>query len=303
MAVEGEVNILNAAGTACCPCSEQLNCSCSPICGLVCQSRTSPDGTAHFCSQAFAEFANPSNPPIYYRTMSLSGSTTVSCGGPSCSPVTPNVTLAYSGQNNVDKNTCIYTEGGILSNSISGNSAASDVSSSVIIGAVGGVTFNISDGFTQTEHYLISNGAGNCVLSGSGFTGCIQPTCNGINSVLSNQDLPTDAIARAVVGRAWGGVDCTLNFSSISTWGHGSRQFSFRQAQCQVTYYGVPGSNHNILVGLWQRPAGSTDPLVEVGGLNFGITVPPSGNAVSAFQIIPTQVGYDTFAQGCTVTS
>lgn len=300
MEAVGTVQVPNALGTACCDCSVQLGCSCSPVCSVVCQARSSASGNASFCG--FPEYTNPHNPPLFYRTMQLNGSSTADCGGPSCSPATPAATITYSGQNSYDKTTCVYTQNGNLLNSVSGNFSRSDIQANDLADMVSGVGFNVSDGYTQTEHYLIMNSSG-CVLSGSGFTGCIPPPASGINAVLSDQDQLADAVARAVVGRAWGGTDCQSNYSFATANAPGSKIFAFQEAQAQVTYFGVPGTNHTLLVNLYQRPHGTTDPWVEVGGLIFDITVPPGGNAVSAWQTLPFQAGLDIMASGCTVVS
>ena len=52
------------------------------------------------------------------------------------------------------------------------------------------------------------------------------------------------------------------------------------------------------IVNLYQRPHGTTDPWVEIGGIIFDITVPPGGNAVSAWQTLPFQAGLDIMASG-----
>ena len=303
----GQVNIPDPSGTKCCDCGVQNGCSCGAgPCGVLCQTISGPGGKASFCG--FAEYV-PSVPPNYYLSRTLSGGSSTNCGGPSCSPVTCTQSYTYQGSNTIDPVTCVETDNATITISGScsvntGTFARSDVQVGDAQGFVTGVSFNFSDQYpTPYQHNLVNGGTpGACILSGSGFTGCIQPSSNGGNGQLSSMETYQQAVNRAISGQAWSAVgDCSKAFSSVTPPAAGSRSFKFTLAQVQVTFYGVPGSNHKLIVSLGQRGAGSSDPLVPYGQLIFSITVPPSGNAASSFQQIPLVAGSDIVATGCTV--
>lgn len=301
MASSGTAQIVNPAG-GCCPCSEQVGCSCGPPpCSMVCESRTSVSGLATFCG--FAEFGTPSNPPVYYRTMNLSGGfggtggANNGCTIPSCS-----ASATYSGANSYDKTTCALTEAGSFV--IAGCRNAGPLPRLDISGADlfwNGVTFGFTDLFTTTTHQLLISGA--CVVSGSGFADAQISAMSALAS-LGDLDQADDAIARAVAGRAWTGTDCSKNFSSTTQVLAGQRTFAFIAAQVQVSIgLPIPGVTYNVQVTLGERAVGTVAPLTPFGLLAFSITAPPAGPAISAYQQIPNAEGLEIHATGCAIVS
>lgn len=268
---------------------------------MACEARTSVSGLATFCG--FPEFGTPSNPPVYYRTMTLTGGfggtggANNGCTIPSCS-----VSATYSGVNAYDKTTCALTEAGSFV--IAGCRNAGPTPRLDILGGDlfwNGVTFGFTDLFTTTTHRLVISGA--CVLSGSGFTDGQISSMTALAN-LTDQDQVSDAVDRAVAGRPWTGTDCSRNFSSTTQVLPGQRTFAFTAAQVQVSIgLPIPGVTYNVQVTLGERAVGTVAPLTPFGLLAFSITAPPAGPAISAYQQIPNEEGLEIHATGCTIVS
>jgi hypothetical protein len=274
---------------------------------MQCRSITGAGGTASYCG--FAEYGTPSVPPIYYLQQNLSGVANTQCGGPSCSPTTCSQSCTYGGVNTYDPNTCALTENGTVTiagtcSTTSGPTPRLDVLSADPSNMVTGVGLAIQDQYPNGyTHNLISPSPGNCVLSGSGFTGCLEPGTNCGTATLSNPDTAQNAINRAIAGQSYGAAgDCSLAYTFATFPNAGSRVFAFSQAEVQVSFAGVPGGSYQVVVTLMDRAVGTSGPLVPYGQIEMTVTMPPSGNAVTPWTAIPLDQGYEIHATACTVT-
>ena len=304
MATLGTVQVPESTGGAsqCCPCADQSGCNCPGGCSIICQSRSSADGQAVFVG--YAEFINPSIPPLYYRTLTVSGGWSA-IGGPNsggCAIISCSADASYSGANTYGKVTRAFTNGAAVV--VGGSCAVTGVSTGPVADITGAITVNDSgigatDDFTKTSHTLIQSFA--CVQSGGGGFGAAQMQAQSSASNLTDVDEPADAIAFALIGIPWSGTDCSTNYSVTQAPEAGSRTFAFRAAQVQVSMSGTPGGTYQISVQLSQRAYGTSDPLVPIGLLVFELTLPPSGTGVSEYQQIPNVSGEEVHATGCTV--
>lgn len=290
----------------CCSCDQQSGCTCvGGGCKIFCQSITGPTGTGTYCG--YAEYI-PSVPPNYYLAKVLSGGTTISCGNSACGALSCSQSLAYSGANNYDAVTCAFTQNGKAVNSggcdpaQNGTVVRDDVNTIDVIGLGGNATFNIQDQYTATTHTLIPLFPGSCVVSHSGFVGCVSPASSCGTATLTNPDTVYNAIARAIAGQSYRGNDCGSNYSFATFPNTGSRVFAFKQAQVKVQFNGQPGATYTVTVNLGQRQVGTVGPLLPYGQIQFSVTVPPNGVMVTNWQDIPIEQGYEVHATGCAVS-
>ena len=293
-----QVNVPNPNNpAACCPCAQQVECSCGVACVLSCAARA---GFATYCG--FPEFV-PSNPPNFYHSKSLSGTITVQTYiiNP-CTDAGPSQVLGYSGSSTIDEVTCVKTIGGVFS------------STGTVCGTVIETQEDITSGFgsfctgcpcgqgaSESATVVSVSATPGCTSCGAGFETAF---CQGgpWQEVLSIRDTEEMAVARATVGVPYKGSDCAANFSYTTTVLPNQTEFAFQDAQVQVT---LPtpkaGGMYQVTVTLLERATGSGGALVPYGSLIFDLTAPPSGPAISAYQQLPLVQGYEIHATGCSV--
>lgn len=302
----GVVQVPNPAGTACCDCSVQVDCSCGSGCIVKCRSIA---GAGAFCG--FAEFpGNVSNPPLFYRRSDISGSVSGSCStdGFGCSPGHQNgctQTFTYVGNCKFDKSTCVETQAGFFQSSGSCQPTSSqpecDISSGQVF-TLNGVNITYPDIYTSTTHTFSSVNAGVCRTNGSGFVGCIS-TPSSMECQLSDQDQLADALLRSLgPDPTWNEADqgvCTSNTSFSTPWGP-SGIFTFRKAQFQVTIpFATVGTVYAVQVKLYERATGTVAPFTPFGLLDITVSAESTG-AVSAWIDTPDEGGLEILVAGCT---
>lgn len=300
---KGTVQVPNANGSACCECGAQgSGCSCNPLGSILCHSR---GGFACFCG--FAEYTNPSNPPLYYLKKTLSGSMSFQNGPPGCVSFTCSQSWTYSGSTTYDPNTCGITQTGQLTTS-NGCGAGGVVATGEVhsgdINSFGGATWPINDVYDQVSHSLINPNVGNCVYNSTG-TGDNLLGTSSCAAILSQLDTTTNAINRYIATNhpAWGGTtDCNGACSFILSWGPGQTCFAFSQAQVMASVTNpVPGHSYKMTIQLVRKPA--------AGGVaaNFAqlvqtVICPPTGPCQTGWLDIPaTDLDYAVCASSVTV--
>lgn len=289
----------------CCDCASQSNCQCGPPpCVTTCQSRPATNGLAQFCG--FAEYVNPSNPPVYYRTKTLYGSIFIGNFGPGC--YTPGAcgycSVAWSGANKYDKNTCAYTQGGTITGGGGCQNPFSSPTNDVLISFLGCAGCGTSgvDSYTRTTHSIAPNF--NCTPNFSGFWACQVIQYNqAIEAVLGDEDTYDDAIERAVVNVPWAGKNCDQNFSVTTIPRPGQNVFYFKQAQFMVSFAGgIAGHTYQFIVTLQERAVGTDTPLVPYAIVTIEAQALPGQTAINTgWQPIPNVPGLEIYARLCRV--
>jgi len=302
----GIFQVLDATGMQCCDCGVQVECGCpAPICSM---KGRSIGGTATFIG--FPEYV-ASVPPNFYRHKDLNGnaSASTSTDGRGCfDPGECSQSWQYSGSIQYDKITGAITTTAQLvqsGNCAAGGTIYPNECNAGDFNNVNGVGFNYPDIYTRLTHSFGQDDFG-CRTNMSGFVGGV-PGNQSCIAVLSDQDLPADAIFRLLgpnpvwVGQNGGAVYSNTSFTG--TWTNTS--LTFREGQVQVTIpFPKVKHTYQVVIQLGQRAYPVVAPGIfnPVGAIQSIVACYVAGAIATPWITIPVTPQFENVALSCAVT-
>jgi hypothetical protein len=295
----------NPPTATCCPCPDTFDCNCNQGCQIKCRSMAT---FATFCG--YAEYTDPSVPPVYYLTQQLTGSADCSCGQNAffCSSYECTNVITYSGEGVYDVNTCAFTNSGQVLNTGECNGGPSTLSRNGVEESdifCTDVQPFLDTAVTQTTFSITTPMT--CRSGESGFNAgeCTSSSCQ---SILGNQDTIDNAIKRATPSTpTWDESDngnCAEHTSWTALWEAGSREFAFQTAQVQVSVpNAMPGGTYQVTIMLSSRDTGSSGAFVPYGELSVTVQGAMTGPTLTPWIQLPQEQsgGIEIAAVGCTI--
>lgn len=279
----------------CCECSQMTGCDCEgdvPS-SLSCRSKS---GIATLCG--FPEFTDPSDPPILYKQMVLSGINSANryidsaCATPN--PAGPEISCTHAATWRWDVSTCSY------SLTSAGTFNCDDGTTGPEGGPPGAAPVDdCSATWSVTKTTITGAPTGSCCSNGGIDLGYGRNTAVGANWALSDEDTEDDAEARAAAAITdWSACISCLECSSWRSDRSGTSDtiFGFGIVQTKVLWTAVVGTTYRVTVHFARRVLGSGGVFLDTGHV-FESTITPSTTSGTTDWIdVPNEAGWDTIA-------
>jgi hypothetical protein len=272
-----------------------------PIIGELSIKCSHRGGTASLCG--FAEFTNPSTPPVYYLTATGSGSwrrTLYSDGG--CSIIAACDGNDYSGTLDYDPTTCILTDNGQRT-ILQGGCPPSITSVQPLLPAFPPSTFL----FPNNGSFVIESNQ--TVESGIGTDTCTVADGNpsdhaiitgSVTFTLSNPDTESNAINRLLAGSdgIWSTFVDSQSGGCCQAWweSRSSDSFNYKEIRFNIIGSGFTiGHIYMIPVEIYRSIYSSTPSFTLYSTRYYTISPDISGN-ISFIDTVPNTEGFITYA-------
>lgn len=242
----------------------------------------SKSGSATLCG--FEEYTSPSVPPKKYRTQTAAGTYFKCQSDGSGSKRTITGTYVYNSSTCATTNTQNEEQWG--GPNPGDCTTGPFVSNTTLPNNFDGITLDV-------PHATIATTATQTSWTGPGPVGGGVTETGVLSKALTDEDLDSDAVARANVSLGFDNVPAQIASDGPGR-AAGIFTFNYVYVEWQAEARGlVPGDNYSALATYGRRATGTTDPFVVFASDSINFTA-SGGTEVTPWTPIPSEEGFDT---------